>query len=78
MARAGLDWSQRDLAEAAGVSWRTILRFEAGESVLPIRVQKMRTAIEAKGILFIDTGPLSGGVVPNSPSRADAAWGPNA
>ena len=26
MARAGLDWTQHDLAAAAGISWRTIAR----------------------------------------------------
>ena len=64
MARAALDWSQRDLASAAGVSWRTILRFEAAESVLPARVQKLRHALEEKGVLFVDSGPLAGGVIP--------------
>lgn len=39
MARAALDWSQSDLAGASGVSWRTITRFEAGETILPTRVQ---------------------------------------
>lgn len=64
MARAALDWTQQQLAEAAGVSWRTVARFEAGESVLPPRVQAMRHAAEAHGILFIDSGHLTGGVVP--------------
>ena len=69
MARAALEWSQRDLAAAAAVSWRTILRFEAGESVLPPRVQAMRHAFETKGVLFVDSGHLAGGVIPprNSP-----------
>jgi DNA-binding XRE family transcriptional regulator len=64
MARAGLDWTQHDLAAAAGVSWRTVARFEGGESVLPARVQKMRLALETAGIFFMDVGPQSGGVVP--------------
>ena len=64
MARAGLDWTQHDLAAAAGVSWRTVARFEGGESVLKARVQKMREALEAQGVLFIDGGRLTGGVVP--------------
>jgi transcriptional regulator with XRE-family HTH domain len=64
MARAALDWSQQDLALASGVSGRTIIRYEAGESVLPARVQSMRQALEAQGILFIDTGRHRGGVVP--------------
>jgi predicted transcriptional regulator len=64
MARAGLDWTQHDLAEAAGVSWRTVARFEGGESVMPAQIQKMRHALESVGILFIDNGRLVGGVIP--------------
>lgn len=64
MARAALEWSQRDLAAAAGVSWRTVLRFECRESVLPPRVQKLRHSLEAEGVLFIDSGRMAGGVIP--------------
>jgi transcriptional regulator with XRE-family HTH domain len=64
MARAALDWSQHDLAKASGVSWRTISRFEAGESVLPARVQKLRHALEGQGVLFVDSGSMAGGVIP--------------
>jgi transcriptional regulator with XRE-family HTH domain len=64
MARAALDWTRRDLAEASGVSLRTISRFEAGESVLPARVQKLRHAFEGQGVLFVDSGHLAGAVVP--------------
>lgn len=66
MARAALDWSLDDLASASGVSRRTIIRFEAGESVLPAQVQKLRHALEAQGVLFIDNGRLAGGVIPPS------------
>jgi transcriptional regulator with XRE-family HTH domain len=64
MARTALDWSLQDLADASGVSRRTIARFEAGESVLPARVQALRHAFEAHGVLFIDVGHLAGGVIP--------------
>lgn len=64
MARTALDWTRQDLATASGVSERTIARFESGESVLPARVKALRHAFEAKGILFIDNGHLSGGVIP--------------
>jgi transcriptional regulator with XRE-family HTH domain len=64
MARAALDWSQRQLADAASVSARTVIRYEAGEPVLPIRVQALRRTFETAGVLFIDDGRLSGGVVP--------------
>ena len=62
MARAALDWTQHDLARASGVSWRTITRFEAGEAVLPARVQKLRRAFEDAAIVFIDEGKFTGGV----------------
>jgi transcriptional regulator with XRE-family HTH domain len=64
MARAALSWSRDELAAASGVSWRTITRFEAGESVLPPRVQAMRRALEGGGVMFIDSGRLRGGVIP--------------
>jgi len=64
MARTALDWSLQDLADASGVSRRTIARFEAGESVLPPRLKAMRHALEAQGILFIDSGRMAGGVIP--------------
>jgi transcriptional regulator with XRE-family HTH domain len=65
MARAALDWSQQDLAKAAGVSARTVIRYEAGEAVMTARVQALRQTLEAAGVLFIDEGPHSGGVVPS-------------
>jgi transcriptional regulator with XRE-family HTH domain len=64
MARAALDWSQQDLAAASGVSARTVIRYEAGESVLPTRVQKLKEALQARGITFVDGGEFSGAVVP--------------
>lgn len=64
MARAALGWSLDDLAAASGVSRRTLARFEAGETVLPGRVKALRHALEAKGVLFIDSGRMAGGVIP--------------
>jgi transcriptional regulator with XRE-family HTH domain len=67
MARAALDWSQHDLAKASGVSWRTISRFESGEAIMPKRVQALREAFEARGLVFIDCGRWAGGVAPPLP-----------
>lgn len=64
MARAALRWTVDDLASAAGVSRRTVLRFEKGEGVQPETVQAMRRALEAAGVLFVDSGKLAGAVVP--------------
>lgn len=63
MARAALDWTQHELAKASGVSWRTITRFESGESVLPRKVEKLRAAFQGRGVIFIDDGRLVGAVV---------------
>ena len=64
MARAALDWSQSDLAKASGVSTRTVIRYEAGESVLPARVTALRAAFEGQGLIFVEGGPWAGAVVP--------------
>lgn len=64
MARTALDWTRQDLAAASGVSERTIARFESGEPVLPGRVTALRHSFERKGVLFIDSGHLTGGVIP--------------
>lgn len=64
MARAALDWSLAELSAASGVSKRTILRFERGVTVLPETVKTLRHALEAEGILFIDSGRMAGGVIP--------------
>ena len=64
MARVALDWSLQDLADASGVSRRTVARFEAGETVLAARVQALRQAFENEGVRFIDDGDMRGGVFP--------------
>jgi transcriptional regulator with XRE-family HTH domain len=66
MARTALDWTRQDLASASDISERTIARFEAGEAILPKRVQALRGALEAVGVSFIDNGQLAGGVIPPS------------
>jgi len=68
MARAALDWSQADLAEAASVSTRTVIRYEAGESVLAARVETMQQALQAEGVSFVDSGEMAGAVVPPNAS----------
>jgi predicted transcriptional regulator len=56
-ARALLDWSQQQLAAASDVSIPTIKRLEAQDGVLGGRSEtgnKIRTALEAAGVEFID------------------------
>jgi predicted transcriptional regulator len=56
-ARALLDWSQESLAAAATVSVPTIKRLEAEDGTLGGRNEtaaKIRSALEAAGVEFID------------------------
>ena len=64
MARAGLGWDMRDLAEKAGVSANTINRFENGRHrPIPATLKAIRQAFEAAGVRFSENGvelPKSG------------------
>jgi predicted transcriptional regulator len=56
-ARALLGWSQSDLADHSGISEPTIARLESVDGQLGGRtetVNKIRSALEASGIEFID------------------------
>jgi DNA-binding XRE family transcriptional regulator len=65
MARAALQWSLHEAAKAAGVSYRTILRFEKEQrDVQPDLIAALRRAYEAAGVRFLDAGPDAGAVVP--------------
>ena len=55
-ARSALRWTTEQLAERAGVTARTIKRFEATDKVPPSRSETLisvRAALEAAGIEFI-------------------------
>jgi len=56
-ARGYLNWSQRDLANASGVSLRAIQNFENGERE-PISAtrQALQQALEGAGIEFLASG----------------------
>lgn len=60
MARAGLNWSIDDLAKASGVGRATVARFELGQTIQTDRLQAMRSALEAAGIQFFDSGKIDG------------------
>jgi transcriptional regulator with XRE-family HTH domain len=53
MARAALNWSTTDLAQAAEVGVNTVNRFETGQDARMSSVEKMRRALEAAGVEFI-------------------------
>jgi transcriptional regulator with XRE-family HTH domain len=62
MARAALDWSTADLAKAAGVGANTINRFEAGQDARMSSVDKIRKALEAAGVIFVEENGEGPGV----------------
>ena len=52
-ARAWLHWTKEDLGERAGVSAKSIDRFERGKTLPHARtLRKLRSALEAPGIVF--------------------------
>jgi transcriptional regulator with XRE-family HTH domain len=54
-ARALLDMPRPRLAELSGVSHATLSAFEGGRQVKPATQQRIRRALEIRGIEFIDT-----------------------
>jgi len=60
-ARGWLGWSQNELAGAAHVSHSTVKDFEGARRV-PIanNLAAMRAALEAQGIVFVDSGGTCG------------------
>ena len=52
MGRAALNWSGKDLAEAARVSALTVVRFEGGQAVRADSLAAMQSAMEAAGVQF--------------------------
>lgn len=57
MARAGLQWSQTELARQSGVAAATIASFESGlRTPYPRTVRDIEAALETAGIIFINGG----------------------
>lgn len=56
VARGLLDWTQQDLADAAGVSVITVAWFEEGERLAVGVVQAMEAAFEGMNVRFFDAG----------------------
>ncbi len=56
-ARALLSWSRPDLSARAGVSLRTVARFESGEGdITTSKLDRLEAALVDQGIEFIDGG----------------------
>ena len=65
MARAALNWTLSDLAEASSVSSRTIRRMESENGLdraTPANLKLIRETLEAAGIEFIGTAEEGPGV----------------
>jgi transcriptional regulator with XRE-family HTH domain len=53
MARAALNWSLQQLADASGVHRNTISNFETGRYAgEPEKIEAMQRALEAAGVIF--------------------------
>ena len=59
IARMALSWRVGDAAKAAQVARGTLLRFEAGEALMPRTVNAIQRAYEDAGIEFL-FGPAPG------------------
>jgi len=61
MARAALEWSQQQLADAAAMRQVTVSDYERGGDARRSTVQKLRAAMEQAGIVFVGAGEVSMG-----------------
>lgn len=70
MARAALSWSLEAAAAAAGVSRRTVLRFERDHrDIKPELIRAIRRAFEDAGVRFLDEADRIGVTAPARPAR---------
>lgn len=64
-ARSLIGWSQKEFANAAGISLPTVKRLEEGEGAFVVRqttVQRIESAFKGAGIEFLGKGHRSLGV----------------
>ena len=71
--RSALNWKAQDLAEASGLSRRTVEDFERGKAIKEASIERIVKALEAAGVRFTDEGCvcLGGG----KPSTGEASGG---
>ncbi len=62
MGRAAVGWRVRELARNAGVTPNTIRRIEIGGDALGSTMERLQTALENAGVIFIDEDELGPGV----------------
>ncbi len=53
MGRAAVGWNVRELARTAGVTPNTISRIENGGDALASTMERLQTALEDAGVIFI-------------------------
>lgn len=58
-ARALLNWTMADLAQAAGVGVMTVNRFEGGKTVSEVSIETLAAALTDAGIALISAGDSS-------------------
>jgi transcriptional regulator with XRE-family HTH domain len=62
-ARALIEWSREDLAEASRVGLRTLVDFERGaRAPRAVTLDALRRALEVAGVLFLDQNGAGEGV----------------
>jgi len=66
MARAALQWTVAELARRAGITTRTVLRYEHGENVTVETLLKLKAAFEEAGVTWV---PENGGPAGTRPPR---------
>ena len=62
MARAGLGWNLRRLAQEAGVGLNTANNYELGGDALVSKVEAIRRTFEAAGVTFLQDDGEGAGV----------------
>ncbi len=62
MGRAAVGWNVRELARNAGVTPNTISRIENGGDALASTMERLQTALEDAGVIFIDADEKGPGV----------------
>ncbi len=62
MGRAAVGWNVRELARNAGVTPNTISRIENGGDALASTMERLQTALENAGVIFINEDDFGPGV----------------
>lgn len=77
LARKRLGWSARQLAEASGVSMRTIQRIEAGEhATMPLLRRAVEEVLLREGLEFVSQNGKLGVIAPVKPRAVAHASSP--